>query len=154
MKNIFKHWKIQQRIDEVASNSGIKTILVMKSHPKEMEVVLSGGKKGKEIYKPNTRGKKSTHPDGKYPLYCEIVVNTKRMVEVQKASRYEEWKNNDDWVNYGLGTYIGLPVKHHGKVVGTVCALNDRTFDFRKKEYHVLNNLMQIKDEIEDEIED
>ncbi len=152
MENIFKHQKIQHQIDEVASNSGVKSILVMRSHPREMEVVLSGGEKGKKIYHPKDRGKKSSHPEGKYPLYCEVVVKTRKIVEVQKAFRYEEWKNNDDWVNYGFGTYIGLPVEQDGEIVGTVCALNDRTFDFRKNEYHVLNHLIKIKHEIEKEL--
>ncbi len=149
MDNVFNHKKLQERIDHIALESGVKAILVMKSHPKEMEVVLSGGEEGRRVYYPKDLAKKSTHPKGKYPLYCEEVINANQLLEVQKASKHEKWKYNGDWVEFGLGTYIGLPIEHKGKVVGTVCALHDKYFDFRKKEYNVLDQLKKIKNEVE-----
>ncbi len=149
MKNIFEHEDLQKRIDHIALKSGVKSVLIMKSHPKEMEVILSGGEEGKKIYQPKNRVKKSIHSKGKYPLYCEEVINTNQLLEVQKASKYEEWKYNEDWVEFGLGTYIGLPIEHKGEVVGTVCALHDKYFNFRKREYNMLDQLKEIKKEVE-----
>ncbi|APD05670.1 hypothetical protein UJ101_00117 [Flavobacteriaceae bacterium UJ101] len=152
MENIFNHQKLQEKIDRIASESGLKSVLVMKSHPEEMEVVLSGGKEGKEIYHATDRGKKSVHPEGKHPLYCEKVVNTNQILEVQDASIDEEWKYNEDLVEFGLGTYLGLPIEQNGEVVGTVCALHDERFDFREQEGSVLNQLKEVKEEIENQL--
>lgn len=154
MDNIFNHQKLQERIDQIAFDTGLKSVLVMKSHPEEMEVVLSGGKEGKEIYHPTDKGKKSVHPQGSYPLYCEKVVDTHQILEVQDASVDEEWKNNEDLVEFGLGTYLGLPIEQNGKVVGTICALHDKRFDFRKEEDSVLSRLKEVKEEIENRLKE
>ena len=152
MENIFNHKELQEKIDEIASESGLKSILVMKSHPKEMEVVLSGGKEGKEIYHAKDKGKKSVHSQGKHPLYCEKVVNTNQVLEVQDASINEEWENNEDLVEFGLGTYLGIPIEQNGEVVGTVCALHDERFDFDKENQSVLDQLKEVKEEIENQL--
>lgn len=147
--NVFEDEALQKRIDEIAKKSGLTSVLVMKSHPNEMEVVLSGGDKGKEIYHAKDRGKKSVHPQGEHPLYCEKVVNSNAMLEVQDAASDKEWMHNEDLTEFGLGSYIGLPIEQNGKVVGTVCALNNTPMDFRNDEYHVLNELTALKAEIE-----
>jgi len=139
----------QEKIDEIAKKSGVSSILVMKSHDHEMEVVLSGGDQGKDIYHARDKGKKSSHSAGQHALYCERVVNTNETLEVQDASLDAEWKDNEDLTEFGLGTYLGVPIEKNGKVVGTVCALNNESIDFHNTEYNVLDELKKVKSEIE-----
>lgn len=150
--NIFDDEQTQQKIDEIAKKSGVSSVLVMKSHDNEMEVVLSGGEQGKDIYHARDKGKKSTHSDGKHALYCERVVNTNEVLEVQDAAQDADWKDNEDLTEFGLGTYLGLPIEKEGAVVGTVCALNNQPIDFEGEEYSVLDQLKKLKGEIEDKI--
>jgi len=92
-EDIFEDNQTQQKIDEIAKKSGMSSILVMKSHDNEMEVVLSGGDAGK--------------------------------------------------------TYLGVPIEKNGKVVGTVCALNNESINFENEQYNVLTQLQKVKDDIE-----
>lgn len=150
--NIFDDEQTQKKIDEIAKKSGVSSILVMKSHDNEMEVVLSGGDQGKDIYHARDRGKKSTHFDGQHALYCERVVNTNEVLEVQDASQDIDWKDNEDLTEFGLGTYLGLPIEKDGKVVGTVCALNNESIDFKSEQYNILEQLKKVKGDIEGKI--
>jgi len=150
--NLFDDQKTQQAIDEIAEQAGLSSVLVMKSHKDEMEVVLSGGDAGKEIYHARDKGKKSNHAQGNNPLYCEQVVNSNEVLEVQDASQDADWKNNEDLTEFGLGTYLGLPIEKDGKVVGTVCALNNESIDFKNEEYNILEQLNKVKSDIENKI--
>jgi len=146
---IFDDESTQKKIDEIAEKSGVSSILVMKSHDNEMEVVLSGGDQGKGIYHARDKGKKSSHTEGQHALYCEKVVNTNEVLEVQNAAQDPEWKDNEDLTEFGLGTYLGLPIEKDGKVVGTVCALNNESIDFKNDQYNVLEELQKVKSDIE-----
>ena len=150
--NLFDDQKTQKTIDEIAKKAGLSSVLVMKSHDNEMEVVLSGGDTGKEIYHARDKGKKSSHAQGKNALYCEQVVNSNDVLEVQNASQDANWKNNEDLTEFGLGTYLGLPIEKDGKVVGTVCALNNESIDFKNEQYNVLDQLKKVKSDIENKI--
>ncbi|MEL0661203.1 hypothetical protein V6255_19105, partial [Psychromonas arctica] len=67
----------------------------------EMEGVLSGGEGGKEIYHARDKGNKSTHSEGHHALYCERVVNTYEVLEVQDAAKEPSWKDNEDLTEFG-----------------------------------------------------
>ena len=151
-EGIFEDSQTQQKIDDIAKKSGISSILVMKSHDNEMEVVLSGGDAGKKIYHARDKGKKSTHSEGKHALYCERVVNSNDVLEVQDAAQDPNWKDNEDLTEFGLGTYLGVPIEKDGKVVGTVCALNNKSIDFENEQYNVLAQLQKVKSDIESKI--
>ena len=150
--NLFDDQETQKTIDEIAKKAGLSSVLVMKSHDNEMEVVLSGGDAGKEIYHARDKGKKSSHVLGNNPLYCEQVVNNNYVLEVQDAAQDADWKNNEDLTEFGLGTYLGLPIEKDGKVVGTVCALNNESIDFKNEQYNVLDQLKKVKSDIENKI--
>lgn len=141
---------IQTNIDGIAEKFDITSVLVMKSNENTMEVLASGGKKGKTIYHVGDKGNKSSHPEGKHPLYCEYVVDNNTPMIVDDASKDPNWSANEDLELFGLGAYIGFPVKENGKVVGTVCALHNSPMDTDKANANGLYaSLEQVKKELE-----
>ena len=111
----------QARCDELAETTGLRSVLVMKSLPQHMEVVVSSGP-AQEVYHPCDRGPKSVVP-GHHKLYCEHVVNTGEPLHVPDAAADPQWAGNADLVEFGLGCYLGFPVRADGENIGTVCAL-------------------------------
>jgi len=74
---------------------------------------------------------------GCHKLYCERVVNDKAELLVE------------DLVKFGLGVYFGVPLLSNDEVIGTVCALNDKQFDFSKGEPSAIVAIRTLKQEIE-----
>ncbi|MGY0216172.1 GAF domain-containing protein [Endozoicomonadaceae bacterium StTr2] len=138
------HW--QQAVDQLAADTGLHSILIMESLPDTMKVVCANG--SQDIYHEGDAGPKSVQP-GCHELYCERVVNTGEELFVADAAIEDEWKGNEDLVKFGLGVYLGLPVRQNGEIVGTVCALHDQPFDFEAGEVSTRERLYVLQQQIE-----
>lgn len=146
--------KFHKKVDDIATEFNVDAVLIMKSNKNTMEVMASGGEKGKTIYHKGDKGNKSTSPQGNHPLYCEKVVNTNQVLEVQDAANNSEWKNNEDLTEFGFGAYLGIPLEKEGVVVGTVCALHHKATNFGigNKTESIYASLKSIKAELEKQL--
>ncbi len=129
----------------LAQQSGIHSILVMQSHPETMEVIFANDQ---PVYKAGDLGPKSVQA-GCHKLYCEQVVNTQQELLVMDASIDPQWQGNEDWVKFGLGTYLGFPLFYGDQVVGTVCALHDKPYDFYQGDPAAYEQLTKLKQQLE-----
>ncbi|MFO7857806.1 MAG: GAF domain-containing protein [Ectothiorhodospiraceae bacterium] len=143
--------KWREPLEAVAAESGIESLLVMRSTPTHMVAVVSAGP-GREVYHPGDAGPKSVNP-GCHKLYCEQVVNDAQPLHVPDATSDPEWQGNEDLVNFGLGVYLGYPIQApDGEVLGTICALNDTAFDFDAGDPSLRRSLEGLKGAIEADI--
>lgn len=144
--------KWQQPLEDLAEQSGIYSLLIMRSTPTHMVAVVSAGP-GRATYTPGDAGPKSVNP-GCHKLYCEQVVNDRRPLHVRDARSDPEWMGNEDLVQFGLGTYLGYPLRGpDGEVLGTLCALHDEPFDFEAGQPSLRESLERIRDDIEADLE-
>lgn len=135
-------------LESVASETGIDSVLIMRSTPTHMVTVASAGPR-RDTYHHGDAGPKSVNP-GCHKLYCEQVVNEGRPLHVPDARTDPEWKGNEDLVQFGLGTYLGYPVRSpDGEVLGTVCALHGETFDFDAGDPNLRARLERLRSDIE-----
>ncbi len=132
-------------LNKIAQQYQLHSLLIMESTPETMVVFAANEQ---PIYSAGDAGPKSNQK-GCHELYCERVVNTEEPLLVSDASQDKEWKGNADLVEFGLGVYYGVPIMHKGKAVGTVCALNDKPFDFMKGEPNVITRLNDVKLDVE-----
>jgi GAF domain-containing protein len=140
--------KWRPTLDRLAEQSGIYSLLIMRSTPSHMVAVVSAGP-GRETYHPGDAGPKSVNP-GCHKLYCEQVVNDRRPLHVPDATSDPEWLGNEDLVQFGLGTYLGYPIEApDGETLGTICALHGEPFDFDAGEPSLRESLEQLKAAIE-----
>ncbi len=143
--------KWRDKLESIASESGIQSLLIMRSTPTHMVAVVSAGPK-RDTYHPGDEGPKSVNP-GCHKLYCEQVVNDRAPLHVPDATADSEWRGNEDLVKFGLGTYLGYPIEVQGEVLGTVCALHDKPYDFDAGPRSLRKALERLKTEIERDLE-
>jgi GAF domain-containing protein len=136
---------ITQQLNIIAKNSGLHSLLVMQSMPTEMIVFASNEQ---EIYSSGDSGPKGNQA-GCHELYCERVVDLKQPLLVEDAVLSNEWKENEDLVKFGLGTYYGVPITFKDEVIGTVCALNRSPVDFSTGTPSIIKQINNLKTEIE-----
>ena len=115
----------RDELDNLARQGGVKAALIMESLPDSMRVIAANG--DQHYYKNGDASLKSISP-AIHKLYCEQVVRTGRELFISDAKNDKEWYQNEDLLEYGLGTYLGLPIYSGDRVVGTVCALHDSLF--------------------------
>jgi GAF domain-containing protein len=140
----------QGEVDQLAEETGLRSVLIMRSTPTHMIVAVSGGP-AQEVYHPGDAGPKSVNP-GCHKLYCEQVVHDDAPLHVPDAAADPEWRGNEDLVKFGLGVYLGFPIHEAGRVVGTVCALHNEPFDFAAGEPSARERLEALRDAIEAEL--
>ena len=152
MKSAFDTLKSnwQPTVDQIASETGIHSILIMESLPDTMKVVCAN--LGQKVYRAGSEGAKSVQP-GCHELYCERVVSTGQPLFVANAADSEEWCANEDLVKFGLGVYMGLPVTVNRKVYGTICALHNNAFDFQTGKPSAIDRLHALQAEVQKELE-
>ncbi|WP_290648683.1 GAF domain-containing protein [Aquisalimonas sp.] len=139
-------------LETVAAESGIDSLLIMRSTPTHMIAVVSAGPR-RDTYTPGDAGPKSVNP-GYHKLYCEQVVNDAAPLHVPDAAADPEWEGNEDLVQFGLGTYLGYPIKGPGgDVLGTICVLHSEPIDFDAGLLSLRQRLDQLRIEIENDLE-
>ncbi len=137
-----------ESLEAIAHETGIDSLLIMRSTPTHMVTAASAGPR-RDSYHPGDAGPKSVNP-GCHKLYCEQVVNEGQPLEVRDARTDPEWEGNEDLVQFGLGTYLGFPLRGPDQeILGTICALHHEPFDFDAGEPSLRDRLQTLQGEIE-----
>jgi GAF domain-containing protein len=122
------------QLEALASRLGVKSVLVMRSDPDAMVVAATAGE-ATQHYTVGAAGKKAGDDTGRTPLYCERVVNTDEALFVQDSRTDETFAGNEDETEFGLHNYLGVAVHDGaGRVVGTVCVLDDTAREYSDEE--------------------
>jgi len=128
-------------LERVAQKLGVKSVLVMRSEPDSMVVAATAGEATKH-YTVGAAGKKAGDDAGRVPLYCERIVDTDADLFVRDSRADETFAGNEDEKEFGLHNYLGLAVHDAaGKVVGTVCVLDDEARDYTEEQRGELERL-------------
>ncbi len=125
---------ITPRLDALAARLGVKSVLVMRSDPDAMVVAATAGE-ATQHYTVGAAGKKAGADEGRIPLYCERVVDTDQPLFVQDSRQDQTFAGNEDETEFGLHNYLGVAVHNKsGRVVGTVCVLDDSAREYSEDE--------------------
>jgi GAF domain-containing protein len=138
---------LASRLEQVADQLGVKSVLVMRSEPDSMVVAATAGEATKH-YTVGAAGKKAGDDDSRVPLYCENVVNADADLFVRDSRDDATFAGNEDETEFGLHNYLGLPVHDaEGTVVGTVCVLDDSARDYTDEQR---TELARLRGEVEE----
>ena len=106
----------QNMVDTLAAVFSAPAALIMRVHEKEIEVFVSSQTSGN----PYKTGAKEVL---KGTLYCEKVMNEDRLLYIDDARRYDEWKTSPD-IPLNMTSYLGIPIHWpSGETFGTLCIL-------------------------------
>lgn len=136
------------QLEALASKLGVKSVLVMRSEPDAMVVAATAGEATRH-YTVGAAGKKAGADTSRAPLYCERVVDTDEALFVQDSRTDETFVGNEDETELGLHNYLGVAVHDgEGRVVGTVCVLDDTARDYSEQERAELERVRADVEEI------
>jgi len=125
---------IAPQLEALAARLGVKSVLVMRSEPDAMVVAATAGE-ATQHYTVGAAGKKAGADADRTPLYCERVVATDQALFVQDSRENETFAGNEDETEFGLHNYLGVAVHDgDGRVVGTVCVLDDTAREYSEEE--------------------
>lgn len=116
--------KWQSIIDKIADLLSVRASLINKLQEEHIEVFMMSHNDGNP-YKIGL-----CDPVGQ-GAYCELVMGTRKLLNVKNASKEDIWKESL-YVEYNLLSYLGMPIVWpDGEVFGTLCAIDDKenTFD-------------------------
>jgi GAF domain-containing protein len=129
------------RLEQVADQLGVKSVLVMRSEPDSMVVAATAGE-ATEHYTVGAAGTKAGDDASRVPLYCERVVDADSDLFVRDSRSDPTFAGNEDETEFGLHNYLGLPVRDStGAVVGTVCVLDASARDYTDEQRAELDRL-------------
>ena len=129
------------QLEKIASQLGVKSVLVMRSDAESMVVAATAGE-ATQHYTVGAAGKKALDDESRVPLYCERVVDGDDPLFVRDSREDAAFAGNEDEVEFGLHNYLGVPVHDQtGAVVGTVCVLDDKARDYSDDERTQLSQL-------------
>ena len=98
---------------------GVPAGLIMKVHPKEIEVFVSS----ETECNPYEKGEKARLKTG---LYCETVMAQRGQLLVSDACKDPQWDHNPD-IKLNMVSYLGLPlIWPDGEIFGTICVLDNK----------------------------
>jgi GAF domain-containing protein len=138
---------IAPALNALAQRLGVKSVLVMRSEADSMVVAATAGDKA-SVYTVGAAGQKARGDDARKPLYCERVVDTDAALFVKDSRTDETFAGNEDEVEFGLHNYLGLAVHDaDGRVVGTVCVLDDHAREYSETDREALASL---RDDVQD----
>lgn len=141
----------QPRVEEIAEEFDLAYAGVIRSTPTHTRVVCTAGPLA-ETYVKGARGTKSVN-EGCHEAYCERVHDTGEEVHIPDAERDEEWAGAEEFQEFGLRSYYGVPVRYDDTVVASVIAIHDETYDFEAGDPSVVDRLRDLRDDIEADIE-
>lgn len=111
--------KWQEIVDLLAEILRVPSALIMKVEPPNIRVLV----RSESIGNPYHRDELASLNTG---LYCETVINTRRLLLVPDALSDAEWNANPD-IKMGMVSYIGVPIVWpNGAIFGTICALDGK----------------------------
>jgi len=124
-QDIINAW--QKTVDLMTELFDVPAGLIMHVHPKEIEVFIKSNNK-ENVYKKSETESLNTG------LYCERVMDTKKILIVPDALKDPVWKNNPD-VPLGMISYMGMPILWpEGEIFGTICVLDSKHNGYSKKQ--------------------
>jgi GAF domain-containing protein len=142
----------QPRFESVAEETGLDSVLFIRSTPTHTRIVCTAGPYA-ETYVKGAKGTKSVNED-EHEAYCERVHNTGEEMYIPDAEEDEEWVGADEFAAFGLRSYYGVPVRYGETVVGTVCALDEEVYDFEAGSPSAVDLLRELRDGAEAAIDD
>jgi signal transduction histidine kinase len=134
--------KWQEIVDLLAEALRVPSALIMKVEPPNIKVFVRSESKGN----PYHRDELASLNTG---LYCETVMNTRRLLLVPDALSDQLWNANPD-IKLGMISYMGVPVAWpNGAIFGTICVL-----DGKRNEYSELFRklLFQCRDVLQTDL--
>ena len=132
---------LSSRLEQVADQLGVKSVLVMRSEPDSMVVAATAGE-ATEHYTVGAAGRKAGEDSSRVPLYCERVVDADSDLFVRDSREDATFAGNEDETEFGLHNYLGLAVHDSGgTVVGTVCVLDASPRDYTDEQRAELDRL-------------
>ncbi len=107
-----------------------------------MVVAATAGEATQHYTVGGAAGKKALADASRAPLYGERVVDGNDALFVRDSREDPTFAGNEDEVEFGLHNYLGLPVHDgSGRVVGTVCVLDDAARDYTDEQRAQLSSL-------------
>ena len=129
------------QLERIAESLGVKSVLVMRSEKDSMVVAATAGEATKH-YTVGAAGKKAGNDPNRVPLYCERIVDTDKDLFVRDSRQDKTFSGNEDEAEFGLYNYLGRAIHDStGKVVGTVCVLDDKARDYTTEQQAELDGL-------------
>ena len=139
---------ITPELDALAARLGVKSVLVMRSEPGAMVVAATAGEATRH-YTVGAAGAKAGAEASRIPLYCERVVDTDETLHVRDSRQDATFAGNEDETEFGLHNYLGVAVHDDaGRVVGTVCVLDDTARDYSADERAELDRVRAAVEQI------
>ena len=129
-KQIVAKW--QEKIDLLQQLLQVSAAILMKLHPRELEVYVSSGNKNNP-YAIGDRGEINIGS------YCDSIIASKVRVQIEDASDDEYWRDKLEF-NNGMSCYIGLPIFYPNQdLFGTLCVLNKECRKFVELDHQLLD---------------
>jgi len=120
-----KQWS--QTLNLIADIFNIPTVLIMKLDGKRIKVFS----KNQNNHNPYNIDDSEVF-DGS-GLYCEHVIKTQNILEVNNALTDPEWDHNPD-IKLNQIYYLGVPINYSdGRSFGTLCILDDHEREYQEK---------------------
>ncbi len=118
---IIQKW--QEIVDLLAAVLRVPSALIMKVEPPNIRVFLRSESEGNP-YESDELACLNTG------LYCETVMNTRRLLLVPDALSDQDWNANPD-IKLGMISYMGVPVAWpNGMIFGTICVLDGKPNEY------------------------
>ncbi len=134
------------RLESLAEKLGVKSVLVMRSDHHDMVVAATAGP-ATVHYGVGDSGPKAGGDATQVPLYCERVVDSGQSTFVRDSREDQTFAGNADETEFGLVNYFGVPIRDRdGRVVGTVCVLDDHARDYDDE---ARSELAQLRNDVE-----
>ena len=115
--------KWQEIVDLLAEVLHVPSALIMKVEPPHIEVFVRSESEGN----PYEKGELACLNTG---LYCETVMQSRRLLLVPDALADQEWNANPD-IKLGMISYMGVPVAWPGgDIFGTICVLDGKPNEY------------------------
>ena len=127
----------QETLDILAQVIGVPAALIMRVHPREIEVFALSSNDD-NVYEKNELAPLDTG------LYCETVMDTREELHIPDALADPDWEANPD-VKLGMTSYLGLPLTWPtGEIFGTICILDRGPHAYSDLERKVLEQFQRL----------
>ncbi|ARN75988.1 sensor domain-containing diguanylate cyclase [Oceanicoccus sagamiensis] len=78
-------------------------------------------------------------------IYCSKILNSGDMLYVPDASKTSEWKDNPEYTEEGLLSYLGWPIRWpDGKIFGSICVFDGKATHYQEHVIELLSTLAEL----------
>ena len=129
--------KWQSIVDLAARIIDVPAGLIMRIHPKTIEVLVTSRTDGN----PYRAGDEEELGLG---LYCETAMGRREELLIPFAKEYPYWENNPD-TKLNMNSYLGVPILWpDGEVFGTFCVLDEKENHYSQDKRELLHRLAEL----------